>query len=153
MSLYSKGKRLYFRKDVEIILKRILIKNNTVKIVVYFKSPFFSYIPETKLYAKKNDKIYELEKKEASAGYYKAKEKTDTFWQLIYETEIVEYTTLDFFVELDGVECPTVYYNCDTTAFLKGLRINMRQILFLSSKQKMGLYSVLLTVLKNTACQ
>ena len=120
MELYSSGKRLYSRKDVEIILKRILVKGNTVKLVGYFKSPFFSYIQNAKLYVKKNGELFELEKVIASASYYKAKERTETFYQLIYELEVVEPTTLEFFVELDGAMLRTIYYYYDTTAFNKG---------------------------------
>lgn len=121
MELYSAGERLYIRRDIEVILKRILIKNNTVKIVGYFKSPFFSYINNAKLYVKKNREYFELNKINASTSYYNSKEKTENFWQVIYETEIVDYTTLKFFVELDGIMLPTSYYNCDTTAFYDGI--------------------------------
>lgn len=124
MELYSSGKRLYFRKDVEIILKRILVKENTVKLVGYFKSPFFSYIQNAKLYVKKNDELFELDKVVASSSYHKAKERTEMFFQLIYEMEVTERTTLEFFVELDGVMLSTVYYNCNTTAFHRGFTNN-----------------------------
>ena len=120
MSLYSACSRLYARKDIEIILKRIYVNNHKVKIVGYFKSPFFSYISNVKLYAKKNEEMIELEKREASSSYYKAKEKTEIFWQLVYETNITKYTELDFLVDIDNIMIPTVYYNCDTTAFYKG---------------------------------
>ncbi|MCH5316961.1 MAG: glycosyltransferase [Eubacterium sp.] len=120
LELYSDGTRLYIRNDVELVLKRVLVKNNTVKIVGFFKSPFFSYIDSVKLYAKKNGELFELERRASSAGYYKAKETTDVFWQLIYETEIVESTTLEFFVEIDSIMFPTVFYNCESTAFYSG---------------------------------
>lgn len=119
IELYSGGKKLYSRKNIEIFLKRILVKNNTIKIVGYFKSPFFSYIQNVKLYAKKNGRFYELDKVESSASYHKSNEKTEKFFQLVYETEIVDLTTIEFVVELEGLQLPTVYYNCNTTPFFE----------------------------------
>ena len=111
---------LYKRSNVEIILKRVVINEKKIKIVGYFKSPFFSYTDDFKLLVNVNGEISELDVIPASSSYYKFKEKTDNFYSLIWEKEILEDSLVEFFVKFSDRVYPTVYWNSNTTSFYNG---------------------------------
>lgn len=112
--------KLYERQNIEIILKRVMVRRKKLKLVGYFKSPFFSYTDDYKLLLRINGEYEELPYISASSSYYKGKEKTDTFWTLIFEREIEEYTQIEFFVEFSGIIYETTFWNGSTTPFYKG---------------------------------
>ncbi|MBD5535198.1 MAG: glycosyltransferase [Lachnospiraceae bacterium] len=117
LMLLCDGMILYKRQDVEIIVKRIQIQSNILKLIGYFKSPFFSYDDKFKLFMNINGKIEELPLVAASSSYYKAKEKTENFWMLIFEKEITEKTIVEFYVEFAGIKYKTIFWNSNTTPF------------------------------------
>lgn len=120
MILMDGGRELYHRNNVEIILKRILVRDKTIKIIGYFKSPFFSYCDDFRLLVRTNAETVELPLVSASSSYYKAKEKTESFWSIIFEREITERTSIEFLVEFSGIQYETVFWNSSNTPFYKG---------------------------------
>lgn len=115
---------LYQRSNVEIILKRITVRGRKIKLVGYFKSPFFSYTDDFKLLVKINNEYSELDKVSASASYYKAKEKTDNFFSLIWEKEITEKSRVEFYVKFSNRIYQTIYWNSPTTPFHKNFAMS-----------------------------
>lgn len=117
LSLYYGQTKLYDRANVEIILKRILNQNGIVKLIGYFKSPFFSLVQDVKFYVFENECKRELPVKIASNSYYKAKEQTDIFYSFAYKHEASEHTTIRFGVVVDGKEYTTSYWIHDDVPF------------------------------------
>lgn len=119
MDFFYENKKIYGRKDIEIILKRIYIGKNYVKFTAYFKSPFFSLIDDNHFYVIENGVKKELNVTIASNSYYKAKERTDCFWGFSYKCYVEETTELKFLVCMDGIEYETVYWIPSNIPFSK----------------------------------
>lgn len=124
IGLYDRCELLYKRGDFEIILKRVTINDNTLKIVGYFKSVFFSYSDDFKIIARVNDREEELPFIDSSASYYKSRDKTEKFISLNYTVEIEERSELSFVVLMDGYEYKTCFWNTDSVIFYKSFTDN-----------------------------
>lgn len=121
MSILVNGKDIYSRKDVEIILKRIVVTENRIKIVGFYKSPLFSMIEKPYFYVLENNKPIELEVTLASSSYHKGKDKTDTFWGFEYTVDLnsVKEKNNCFKLKIDNIIFNTVFYNTITVPFYK----------------------------------
>lgn len=119
MLLFSDDYRLYDRKNVEIILKRVVLRNGIFKMIGYFKSPFFSLIDDCQFYVYENECKKKLSVKIASNSYYKAKEQTDTFYSFSYKYKAEDDATIRFSVVMDGVEYKTSYWMPKDVPFSK----------------------------------
>lgn len=117
MGMVCKNSLVYARKDIEVILKRILIQQKFIKIVGFYKSPFFSMVDDCEFYILRNGKKENIKVNIASSSYYKSKELTDKFWGFEHTIVVNEREEIEFKVQLDGIELDTSFYNTDTVAF------------------------------------
>lgn len=117
MKLYYKGNLLYQRNDVEIILKRLHIGEESVRFIGYYKSPFFSLTDDLEFYTVENGEKKNLNVKLASSSYYHAKEQTDNFYGFVYDCYFEEKKNVKFYVSMDGIEYPISYWISPTIAF------------------------------------
>ena len=116
--LLANGRKLYWRGDLELVLKKILIRKNRVYIRGFLKSPIFSYGCMPTFSYNKDGVSHKIEVTDCGAGYYKAKEKTNTFYGFeIKETMTSVTMTIRFALTIDDIPVPVVFYNTNTVAF------------------------------------
>ncbi|MGN1155072.1 MAG: glycosyltransferase [Agathobacter sp.] len=121
MQILVDGENVYWRKDAEIILKRILVKGNNYKVIGYFKSPLFSMTEKPDFYVNKNKEKMPLIVNIASSSYHKSKERTDCFYGFEYEG-VVQQNNIDtimFGFTLDGIDFDVAFYNTAGVPFYR----------------------------------
>ena len=127
---------LYHRKNVEVVLREIKVRNGKIKIKGFYKSVSCDFISDIILF-------YELQTQEGSVrkeiplrdcaeGYYKVKEKTNTFFGFIVEEEIGTGVGVKFGVEVCGIPQIVVFHN------MKSVEFSAKVKTYLSGKYKIS---------------
>lgn len=116
ISLIREKNIFYTRKNVEIILKRIWI-NKGFKIRGFLKSTVFNFGVVPELYILVNGIEKKILLTDCAAGYYKAKEKTNTFYGFEIQEAIENSLKIEFKLKLDGIEERVQFYNMPTVPF------------------------------------
>ena len=110
----------YTRKDIELVLKKVKLIGNTYKILGFFKSEAFNFWDKPHAFITVNNKPYDLELTDCGAGYYKVKEKTDTFWGIDFSVLLdSEYIEIKFFLEVENIPINITFYNTEQVPFSK----------------------------------
>lgn len=140
MCIMNDEKILYQRKDVELIIKRTVVDDNKLKLVGFFKSPFFSFINDNdfELVVSENGIERKLPKIISGASYFKAKERTEKFYQIVNTFDIGDGLDLRFFVELDGIRYETVFWNGDYSIFSKSKEVKIKNNIFKQNGNKIS---------------
>ena len=99
----------YFCRKIEIMMKRISVHNNEMTFLGHIKSPLFNYLDKPKIVVYENGKKIdkEIDLFLSSYSYYRCKTKTNNFWAFYYTTPIDCKKSIEFFVEIDDMECIT----------------------------------------------
>jgi len=94
---------LYTAKKLECFITKFRLHNGNLRLIGFLKSPVFNYTEKPKLFLKINGlPADELPLRESSWGYYKTKEKTNTFWGFHLDLPVEGITHLSFSVLLHG---------------------------------------------------
>ena len=99
----------YFCKKIEIVIKRIRIKDNQFVFLGHIKSPLFNYLGKPTVVAYENGKKVDndIDLFLSSFSYYGCKTKTNNFWAFYYTTPVDSKKSIEFFVNIDGMDCIT----------------------------------------------
>ncbi len=108
---------LYNRGDVEVVIKRLVLRKNKIIVYGFYKSPLFSYTDDVSFYVYENGEKNSLDVKLATSSYYRAREKTETFWGFVYEKEIEEQCEIAFGLTVEGIDYSTVFYLSPSIGF------------------------------------
>ena len=106
-------KVIYNTNKIQIILRYFKVKGDKIKIIAFLKSAVFNYVDKPKLYMIKNrhyDKPREIELRESSWSYYRAKTKTNHFWLFQLEIDTTKVKSFEFKVEVGGSKFDTSYF-------------------------------------------
>lgn len=113
-------------KSCEIICNKIKYKKDTLIILSMFKSMYGSFIGKPKVYAIEKTETDTYERKldifVSSDSYYKAREKTNTFWSFYYEADMNVVESFELFIEIGGIRYPARYYFMPSTALFNGAK-------------------------------
>lgn len=114
----------YYCKKIEIVVKRVRVYNNQFVFLGHIKSPLFNYLDKPKVVVYENGKRVnkEIDLFLSSFSYYKCKTKTNNFWAFYYTTPIDEEKTIEFFVDIDDMECITKLKGAPRTPFYDDFR-------------------------------
>ena len=94
---------LYTAKKLECFITKFRLYDGRLRLIGFLKSPVFNYTGKPKLFLKINGFIADEQPlRESSWGYYKTKEKTNTFWGFHLDLPVDGITHLSFVVELHG---------------------------------------------------
>ena len=115
--ILTQSRTTYFRKDMEIVLRKIRVKDDMCHIRGFFKSIAFSFTEIPEAWAVVNGQDIPLTLVDCACGYYKVKEKTDTFWGFELSIPVKEATSVRFEITVEGVPVKTVFYNTPTVEF------------------------------------
>jgi glycosyltransferase involved in cell wall biosynthesis len=102
----------YSAKRIELFLTKFKLKDGTLRLIGFLKSPVFNYTQPPQLFACVNGraaKEIELPLRESSWSYYKTKEKTNRFWGFLWELPTEGLRSLSFSVLLEGNRIDTTY--------------------------------------------
>ena len=114
----------YYCKKIEIVVKRIRVYNNQFVFLGHIKSPVFNYLDKPTVVAYENGKKVnkDIDLFLSSFSYYKCKTKTNNFWAFYYTTPIDSEKTLEFFININGMDCITKLKASPKTPFYDGIR-------------------------------
>lgn len=94
---------LYTAKRVECFVTKFRLKDGTLRLVGFLKSPVFNYTEKPQLFLKINGRLTdELPLRESSWSYYKSKEKTNLFWAFHWDVPVENVMTLALTARLEG---------------------------------------------------
>ena len=114
----------YFVKRIELVVQKIRVHSGKLEVLGHIRSPLFNYMEKPRLVAYENDKEaqHDIELSLSGFSYYKCKTKTNNFWMFCYETEVDTEKSIEFFVDVDGIECITRFNMGARTPFFKDKR-------------------------------
>lgn len=114
----------YYCKRIEIVLEKIRVHSGKIEFLGHIKSPLFNYMDKPKLFVYENDKKVEksVDLFSSSFSYYQCKTKTNNFWAFYYQTDVDTDKSIEFFVDIDGMECVTKLNATDKTPFYENAR-------------------------------
>lgn len=117
VKLFAGGKVIYRRNNMEIVLRRIRVSGGRVYVRGFIKSPVFSYgmIPE--FYLSVNGRKKKVDCTDCGAGYYKSKEKTNSFYGFEVSEHLSSNLSMVFSVLCDGFPIPVTFYNTPSVVF------------------------------------
>lgn len=102
---------IHKEKNIEIIVNKIKIINNSIKFIGVLKSVLFLfYEQKPKLFVVINGDKYELSLSSASESYYKSKIKTGNFFSFSFDKKLSNISNFKFLVEIDGFLYNAKYY-------------------------------------------
>lgn len=114
ISLLSGQELVYSKKRIELILTRVLLRDNRLKLIMNAKSPIFSFVEKPRIIAVQEKNGIEFEREmdtfASSWNYYKCKEPTNRFWAFYYDTDATDVDSVRFYVEIDGIRYGTSYF-------------------------------------------
>ena len=122
VAIYKKDNLIYKQNSFEIILSKMKIENNIIKVFAFVKSPLFNYISEPEIYVNiyNNNELSESIKQELSlAGdsYYFSKEQTNNFWQFFFDYKIEEDFSFQIAVKIEDKYYKTHYWFAPSAPF------------------------------------
>ena len=125
VSIYVDGKRIYQRKNFEIIMHKIRVSNKKMRFLAFLKSPIYTYMKDkANVYVIENDD-YEHRKKLdvflSVHSYYKSDTKTCNFYAFSYHCDTEKIKNFKFVVELDGIDYTTVFWCMPVAVFKVGI--------------------------------
>lgn len=126
--IYKKDKLLFSQKSFEIILNKLKIEKNIIKVFAFVKSPLFNYIPQPEIYIniyKQNGVSERLLQELSLAGdsYYFSKEQTNFFWQFFFDYPIEEDFDFQIEIKIDDENYSTYFWIGPSAPFSSGQKI------------------------------
>lgn len=125
--VYLDGKKIYSRKNFEIILHKIRIENGEVFLMGFVKSPIFCHLEEkpiVKFIINNGAEKQQAELFLSVHSYYKASVVTNKFWAFKFRHKTDGLNSLNITVTVDGVELPTVFWVMKVGVFNSKLGID-----------------------------
>lgn len=125
VAIANYDKLIYFTQKIEIVVQRYKIVDEKIRISAFIKSAVFNYLDKPDLYLvrnKNNSKLEKIELRESSKNYYKAKTKTNSFWNFEIEIDLKGLNSFEFKVEIEGKLYGTRYYFMPLTYFDFGMK-------------------------------
>lgn len=126
---------IYTTKWIEIVITKFKVKNGSLKMIGFVKSPLFRFIAPPKLlllyYGKRSGKL-EVPLINSSWNYYKSKSQTNAFYTFILDFPTQGVTSFKFLVNTLGRDYATHFY------FMPDVPFNLsvgRNILFIDGMQ------------------
>lgn len=122
ISVYKNNLQLYSINQFEIILNKILIKDDQYQMLAFLKSPLFNYIEAPKIEAviTNNDGTVEnvnIDFFLSSWSWYKTKEKTNNFYGFYLNLDANRIKSYKIQVIVDGIRYNTYYWFMATSPF------------------------------------
>lgn len=114
----------YYCRRIELVIQKICVRAGKLEILGHIKSPLFNYMEKPILVAYENgEKVpRDIELSLSGFSYYKCKTKTNNFWKFCYKTEVDVEKRIEFFVDIDGIECVTRLNPRERTPFFENRR-------------------------------
>lgn len=119
IALYSEGYLVLQEKSLEVIISKVEIAGNNVKLSGFLKSVFFLFYNEMpEFYVVENDgKIREIPLSPSTHNYYLSHEPTQKFWKMEYLCNVESVCKASFYVRLGETMLPVHYYFLPLTPF------------------------------------
>lgn len=119
IELYSEGYLVLQEKSLEIVISKVEISDNNIKLLGFLKSVFFQFYDELpRLYAIENEhKEIELPLMPSVHNYYLSHEPTQRFWKMEYSCNVKEVSKTEFYIKIGGAQLPVHYYFMPLTPF------------------------------------
>ena len=111
--LISQNKCYVSERTMEIVLTKVAVKGNKVRIRGFLKTVFFQFYDEKPtLCAYENDSalIRKVNLYPSAHNYYISRENTQRFWAFSYECDVTEVQNVKFKVEVGEYWFPVKYY-------------------------------------------
>lgn len=119
------GSTIYRRDNMEIVLNKVDIRNNTANVRGFIKSPIFNYINDIPaLKGIVGKKQYEISLFDSINSCYKTTARTNNFFGFDFTFMCSGNDELYFTVTVDGIEYETQFYCVPSAVFHKTLEIN-----------------------------
>ncbi len=126
ISVLHGDKVLRTETSCEIICNKIKHKRDTLVMLAMFKSMYGAFTGKPSVYAVEQTKNGPRERKldvfVSSDSYYKAREKTNTFWAFYYEADMNLVDSFELLVEVGGIRYPARYYFMPNTPLFNGAK-------------------------------
>lgn len=126
LSVLYNDEVLRTEESCEIIVNKMRYKKDNLIVLGMFKSMYGSFTGRPQIFAVEKTRTGMVEKKLevfiSSDSYYKAREKTNTFWAFYYEADMKMVESFEIFVEVCGVRYPTRYYFMPSTPLFSGAK-------------------------------
>lgn len=121
VSIYIDKKRIYNRKKIEVIMHKVRVNGNDLRMLAFVKTPIYTYLPEeAKVVVIENDdpetRRY-IEVFESVHSYYKSKAKTCNFYAFSYHCDVEKVQSFQFYIEVDGILYNTEYWCMPVAVF------------------------------------
>lgn len=114
ISVLYRDKVIRTEQSCEIICNKLRHKGDKFIMLATFKSMYGSFVSKPSIYAVEKGTFGTKERKIesffSSDSYYKAREKTNTFWSFYYETDMKFVSSFELIIEVGGVRYPARYY-------------------------------------------
>lgn len=120
IAITNHGSLVYTAKRIEIIIRYFKVKNGKLRIIAFIKSALFSYMDQPRLYMIKNkkyDHAEEIDLRDASWNYYRAKTETNHFFLFEIEQDLKNLKSLEFEIEINENRYNTFFYFMPWTPF------------------------------------
>ncbi len=136
IAMYSEGYDVFRRKDIEMVITKVQIEGDIVRIYGFLKSVFFQfYHGSVELYAIENENDRKLMDIYPSVhDYYRSHEPTQCFYAVQYEGNVDLVHEMRFELKLGETILPVGYYIMPLVPFSKevhtyrnkGIEIDLR---------------------------
>lgn len=124
----SRGKIIYTRKKMELVLTRFEVRDGIIDFIAYLKSPIFNYISEEpKIYIIKNGDFENAELMSvniAAESMYRCRTMTNRFFEFRFRESAKLLSDFSVIVVLDGIDYETDYWFTPKVAFNKAKKKN-----------------------------
>ncbi len=122
ISVYKNSLMLYSNKKFEIVLHKLNVIDNNIKLLAFAKSPVFSYSILPEIYAVltyQDNKIkrVKLELGESPECYYKSKEKTNLFYSFFLDVSVENLINIRIEVQAENIVYDVYYYFMPSSPF------------------------------------
>lgn len=121
-SIFADGKRIYFRRKMEIVLHKIRIQNKRLRLLAFLKSPVYNYLDtEPEIFVIENgSRRVKMAPFRSVHSFYRSGTQTNRFFAFSYECDTREVQQFSITVKLQGHEFETTFYRMPISGFTRG---------------------------------
>lgn len=121
-SIFADGKRIFNRRRMEVVLHKLRIKNKTLRLLAFLKSPLYNFLDsEPEIYVIENGtERVKMKLFRSIHSFYRSKTQTNRFFAFSYECDTRKVQEFSIVVVIEGQAYETSFYRMPISGFTRG---------------------------------